>query len=111
MVHELFRQSGPKLACDDCGRMGLVVHEAEVINDEEWGEARKCDSCGSVIPAERLEVFPDATRCASCQSHDDRSSDEAESEYCPECGDVMRAVSKTGRGLAGYRMVCPSCRR
>lgn len=32
------------------------------------GQGGICEDCGAVIPPERLEVLPDATRCVSCQA-------------------------------------------
>lgn len=31
-----------------------------------------CESCGSAIPAERLEIFPSATACVSCKQSRER---------------------------------------
>ena len=111
VVHELFQQSGPRLPCNNCPHIGLVIEESAPLDDEEWGESRKCDSCSAAIPPERLEVFPDATRCAQCQSVDDGAAETGEPEYCPRCGDIMQPVTKTGRGMAHYALICPSCRR
>lgn len=33
----------------------------------ESGGYGTCEDCGSVIPAERLALFPEATRCVACQ--------------------------------------------
>lgn len=111
VVHELFRQSGSRLSCQKCQHVGLIVEEAEPLNTEEWGEARKCESCSVAIPPERLEVFPDATRCAQCQSTDENTADTGEPEYCPRCGNIMQPATKIGKGMAHYTLICPTCRR
>lgn len=40
------------------------------IDEDSYGI---CDSCGRMIPEERLEAKPDATRCVDCLSRADRS--------------------------------------
>ncbi len=72
LLCELFRVSAKKFTCPQCGREGLTAKPSEPLNEEEWGMARNCSECGIVIPAERLEVFPEATLCAECQRKDER---------------------------------------
>lgn len=59
------------------------------------------------MAAERLEVFPDATRCAGCEAAADRPN--AGEDYCERCGAVMAVVS-SGRRTAEYVARCPQCR-
>ena len=33
---------------------------------------RKCDKCGVVIPAERIDSVPNTTKCVKCQVDDDQ---------------------------------------
>jgi DnaK suppressor protein len=40
------------------------------IDEDSYGI---CDSCGRMIPEERLEAKPEATRCVDCLSRSDRS--------------------------------------
>ena len=39
----------------------------------EQGTYGRCDSCGKAIPAERLEILPQASLCVSCKSNPRRS--------------------------------------
>jgi predicted RNA-binding Zn-ribbon protein involved in translation (DUF1610 family) len=109
LIEELFAQSGDRFACPQCGRMGLLVEDADDDwSDDAWGEARKCARCGKPIPAERLEIFPNATHCAACQ----QTADSAEAdtpEYCPRCGAIMTLRAARIGGVQRYQMVCPSC--
>jgi len=107
---ELFRNLAADFPCEDCGRSGLEFGEAE-IDDEEWGMARKCQRCQKVIPAERIEAFPDTTMCVACQQADDSGQGDDEREFCPKCGSVMTVRQTTRRGLAQYAMQCTAgCR-
>jgi len=107
---ELFRDLAKSFPCENCDRSGLLFDEAE-IDDEEWGMARKCNSCQQVIPAERLEAFPDSVMCVKCQQADDRGEGNDDREFCPSCGSVMHLRQTTRRGLAQYAMQCPAgCR-
>ena len=68
ILRELFRVSAEKFTCPQCGRKGLTTKPSEPLNEEEWGMARNCSECGIVIPAERLEVFPEATLCPNANA-------------------------------------------
>ncbi len=106
LVRELFLASLPQLPCEGCGKTALGLHAAIDEDDPElWGEARRCESCGEPIPAERLEIFPDAVRCAACQ---DKPAAPGEDDFCPRCGNRMQ-VALSSRGLSQYRLRCPSC--
>ncbi len=46
-------------------RLREVQRALERLDDGTYGT---CECCGQVIPAARLEVVPQATRCAVCQA-------------------------------------------
>jgi RNA polymerase-binding transcription factor DksA len=98
--------------CPDCGSNGWGAAEAVDEADDAalWGDARHCQQCGAVIPAERLEVFPNATHCARCQQQGERQASADEVEYCPRCGSIMQLKAASSPG-ATYRMHCPACRK
>jgi len=109
LVAELFQTSIERIPCLGCGASGLLPAWPGERDDGEWPQARACEVCKKPIGAERLEVFPTATRCAACQNREARGEAE-EVDYCPKCGSIreMRpAPSRSG----SYRMFCPSCRR
>jgi transcription elongation factor Elf1 len=107
MIVQLFRESVERFRCADCQHVGMV---AQVASDDDWADTRSCSSCGAPIPAARLELFPDAKRCAACESQAE-SPQEEDREFCPRCGNVMRLEPQHGRGVTRYTLVCPSCRR
>jgi RNA polymerase-binding transcription factor DksA len=98
--------------CPDCGsaRWGAADAVDEADDAALWGDARHCQQCGAVIPAERLEVFPNSTHCARCQQQSEQGPAADEVEYCPHCGNIMQLKASTSPG-ATYRMHCPSCRK
>jgi len=96
--------------CPDCGAAGLTVAEADGPIDEFDG-GRPCAACGKMVPAERLELFPDTTLCTACQSKVDRGGTPDTQEYCPRCGTLMQIRATRGSGVARYSLVCPQCRR
>lgn len=56
--------------------LGLQDNERALLSSVEralekihLGTYGRCDSCGAVIPVERLEALPWATRCIHCQEH------------------------------------------
>lgn len=95
--------------CPDCGQGHWGTSEPETDDADEWGDARHCQQCGAVLPAERLEVFPNSTLCARCQQQSESGTAE-ELEYCPHCGSIMQLRASTSPG-ATYRLYCPSCRK
>lgn len=99
-----------RLTCGQCGSGGL---DFQPEADDEWGAAGKpCAACGAIIPAERVELFPESDLCAACQARVDRGqSPDQHDDYCPRCGTRMVVRQRTGSGLTGYAMVCPACRR
>lgn len=113
LVAELFASAADRMVCPSCNHRGLTVTEAEDEwdDDEAWNIGRTCAVCGQPIAAERLAAFPDAQRCVACQQAADRGADLSPPDYCPRCGTPMTLRPRRGRGLAGYEMVCPQCRR
>ena len=107
VLTELFRCSASKFACHACDHQGLTVREAA---PENWGQARVCEVCSVRIPAERLELFPDANRCARCEAAAEKDQLQ-DREFCAKCGEVLRPRLRTGSGISRYEMTCPRCRR
>lgn len=106
MVRELFRSSANRFSCHDCDHLGLTVREPI---DDEWGTVKVCDRCRGRIPTERLELYPDATRCAACEAAAGPAGTE-DREFCPRCGDLLK-VQLRRSGVTRYELVCPSCGR
>ena len=108
VLEELYKAAGDRLPCEGCDRIGLFVEPA--ADEDDWDDARPCEVCNQPIPAERLEIFPDATRCAKCQDSQDQGveSDSAP-EFCPRCGGLLQLRSARGAGLARYEMHCADC--
>lgn len=104
---ELLRSAAAAWRCPQCGAAGLIVDEAP-DEDAAWPDARRCVVCGDVIPAERLEIFPHAERCARCQGCQERGEPSGEVEYCPRCGAPMVLRQSTGAGITRYVMTCSS---
>jgi predicted RNA-binding Zn-ribbon protein involved in translation (DUF1610 family) len=111
LLAELFRASVGNFTCPQCGNAGLTVTPGESLDNEAWGEARKCESCGAPIPAERLEVFPDSRLCVACQNRDERGELTGPAEHCPRCGSVMELSQSRGSGITRYLMTCRACGR
>lgn len=112
VVAELFRSAAARLRCEGCGQIGLRITAAEDDLDEEaWGGGRRCESCGQTIPAERIRLLPNATRCVSCQQLSERGMAAQPVDYCPTCGAVRHLRLRSGDGLARYAPYCPECRR
>jgi predicted RNA-binding Zn-ribbon protein involved in translation (DUF1610 family) len=111
VLAELFRTSAGRFVCPQCGQSGLVATPGESLEDEAWGEARKCESCGAPIPPERLEVFPGARLCVACQNREERGELTGPAEYCPRCGSIMELSQSRGSGITRYVMTCRVCGR
>ena len=107
-VETLFHSKIGGFPCPECAQTDMEVSEESF--DDEWGDERACQACGTAIPLERLELFPDAELCTACQQKLERG-ESVEQEYCPKCGDLMRMQTASGSGLARYTLFCPSCRR
>jgi predicted RNA-binding Zn-ribbon protein involved in translation (DUF1610 family) len=109
LLAELFRASAGRFACPQCGQSGLVTTPSEPLDDEAWGEARKCETCGAPIPPERLDVFPDTRLCVACQNREERGELTGPAEYCPRCGSVMELSQSRKVGITRYVMTCRAC--
>jgi predicted RNA-binding Zn-ribbon protein involved in translation (DUF1610 family) len=111
LIGELFRVSGGKFKCPQCGAMGLTVGPVEDDDcDDAWGMGRVCEVCQRPIARERLLAVPDARLCIECQARADRGADDTPVEYCPRCGGTMIVRPTRGSGITRYALVCPSCR-
>ena len=113
LVHQLLLLELPNLQCEFCSHQGLVFTEGndpddDGLDDEQWGEARRCVGCGIAIDPERLEILPNTFQCTAC-SASGRTSREDQREFCSRCGSEMKLTKRTGRGLAGYVMKCTGC--
>ncbi len=108
LLQELLRSAAGRLICHACQGVGLTV--TQISDDDQWDDVRQCERCRQPIPPERLEVFPDATRCATCQTSTEDGSDQ-EREFCEQCGSVMTIRTRRTAGPAAYEMKCPNCRR
>jgi hypothetical protein len=100
-----FLATGAGLRCENCGAKQEAVASLESTTD--WGDVRCCKACKAVIPAERLEIFPDSEYCATCQHKQNTTTD---ADYCPNCGNVLQLKLIT-QGRARYQSFCPSCRK
>lgn len=112
MLAELFQASAPFLTCLECGHTGLTLRPRSDL-DDNWPGGRPCTACGKNIPAERLELYPEATLCAACQEKIDRDDTVGDMDYCPRCGAPMQLRPSRGGGITRYKMVCtatPPCR-
>jgi hypothetical protein len=91
--------------------LGLTATPVEdEFDDEAWGAVvRRCTSCKQVIPAERVELFPDVTLCVQCQRVDEAGGTADTPDYCPRCGAIMTTQMHTGSGITRYRMTCSGC--
>jgi predicted RNA-binding Zn-ribbon protein involved in translation (DUF1610 family) len=110
LLAELFRTSAARFACPQCGHDGLIASPSAPLDDEAWGLARKCETCGAPIPPERLEVFPDTRLCVACQNREERGELKGPAEYCPRCGSIME-LSQARGGITRYVMSCRACGR
>jgi predicted RNA-binding Zn-ribbon protein involved in translation (DUF1610 family) len=109
LLLELARIKKPDLRCPNCRKVGYTA-EAVDPSDDGWGRGKPCANCGTEIPEERLELFPDQDLCAKCQGTIDAGGQLSGDDYCPNCGTPM-VVKKTSSGISRYQQVCPSCRR
>jgi hypothetical protein len=125
LVRALLASHAAQLRCDQCGQVGLVAREASGSGSEidqdgdpdddqgDWQQAIVCQLCRQPIPPERVEVFPDAQRCAPCQDVADRGAEPEEPEFCEKCGSLVELRVSHAGGLARYKRFCtgsPSCR-
>lgn len=112
LLRELFRSAQDRLPCHACDAVGMTQSQVsgDDWDDGAWEEVRPCEGCQKPIPLERLDLFPDATRCAECQASAENGGDQ-EREFCQHCGSVMTMRLRRSAGPAAYEMNCPNCRR
>lgn len=106
LILELFLHHLHSIPCPDCRTRGLLAGVPETDEDADWGDARHCEICREVIPPERLEIFPDSTRCAACK---DKPSAPTADDFCPRCGNFLQVGQATGGGVSRYVMRCSAC--
>ena len=107
LLRELLTTAAEQIRCSKCSCAGLVVGDDW---EEEWTDETQCSACHAVIPAARLEVFPDTQLCAACQAKKETGASIAgDAEYCAHCGGLMELRKRGGAGLARYSMVCSDC--
>lgn len=108
LVVELLSNSSSRLRCPNCGQTGLEISEA--ADEFDWpGTEKQCERCGTPIPSERLDVFPDTKLCVKCQSAGDAGQTNDAPEFCSRCGGLMQMRQAGGSGLARYVMKCSDC--
>lgn len=124
LVNELLRVNVHRLACDTCHNVGLAIVEADDgdpldipsfydTGDADWQQARLCQFCRRPIDPDRLEIFPDAKRCAKCQNVADQGAEADVPEFCPKCGALLEMRVSRGGGITRYKQFCtgqPACR-
>jgi hypothetical protein len=114
MVDELLKANHLRLACDGCGRVGLLFAPADEFGDDaDWQRAIVCVVCREPIPPERVEIFPQTRRCVASQDVADRGLEPEEPEFCPKCGALVELRVSQGGGITRYRRCCtgnPPCR-
>lgn len=109
---ELWRSSLARVGCEACAHVGLTLLDGAELqremrrpDDGDWPEARACQGCGCVLPPERLELFPDTTRCAGCVAVADEAADV---DFCPRCGAALQL--RWDPNSSQYRSHCSGCR-
>jgi len=111
-LRELALVLAPQQSCPHCAAVGLTARPAD-DDEADWPAARRCEECGSLIPAERLEVFPNASLCAACQAGEERGEQTATGEFCAKCGSPLVVKLSRGAGIQRYKLACsnnPPCR-
>ena len=107
MVRELLLSIANQISCNSCGAIGVAVDDHCA---DEWTDEVRCGGCEAVISPERLEVFPNAKFCPTCQSKQESGEDAGpDVEYCLHCGGIMKLTKRDGAGLSGYQLVCRDC--
>lgn len=104
ILHELLRAAAARLACPDCGQVGLQC--ARVEDDGDWPGERACEACGKAIPAERVAAIPKVRHCASCAGALERGASPGQQDYCPRCGSIMELRPSRGAGITRYELRC-----
>ena len=103
MLLALFENEVATMRCKGCTMTGLILEAAR--DDFDFQDSKSCEVCGQMIPAERLEIFPDVTRCAACQDKPTANAD----DYCSHCGGIVQVRTHGGAGVSRYVAVCSDC--
>ena len=111
LLAELFTSSASSFVCPECDHQGLVARPASEGEDDAWGMARTCQTCGSPITPERLEIFPETQVCSECKRNEEQGATDDEISFCPRCGAAMTLKTTRGTGITRYEYRCPECRR
>jgi RNA polymerase-binding transcription factor DksA len=110
LMRELLTSIATQLTCP-CGHEGMLTRPVEdELDDVAWGSPRRCTACGAVIPAERVELYPDVELCVACQRVEEQGRSADDPEFCPRCGSVLEMQTRRV-GISRYQLVCPVCRR
>ena len=110
LIWEIFPSGLARMRCPDCGQQALT---AVPLEDESWPEARRCVTCSSPIPPERLAAIPNTEMCVACQAASDQGESDEPQEFCPKCGAPLVVRLAGGAGISRYRLQCtgsPPCR-
>lgn len=113
LVRELLATHLGRLSCDACESVGLFLIDEPGDDDGDWQQAIVCEVCRKPIPPERVEIFPDASRCVACQDIADRGAEPDEPEFCEKCGALVELRVSRGDGITRYKRFCtgnPRCR-
>ena len=113
LVCELLLTHASQLTCDACKSVGLRITDSQADEQGDWQQAVVCEVCRQPIPPERVEIFPDARRCVTCQDVADRGAEPEEPEFCEKCGALVELRVSRGSGITRYKRFCtgsPSCR-
>jgi hypothetical protein len=103
--------SGVWPACETCGKKQFSPPTLESTDfTTEWNDEIPCESCGQIIPQERLELFPDSRSCVRCQQKTEKSGSNLDIEYCRHCGNILQ-IRLSSRRATSYRRYCPACKK
>ena len=127
IVAEMFRLKLSELPCPNCQRPGSkIVANVQAIEDDDsqWDTAapaaesttavRYCSDCREQIDPDRLEFFPETTRCVACQRKQENGESTGnnasftEDDLCPRCGDFLQ-TRRNRSSLTPYRVQCGNC--
>lgn len=127
IVSEMFRLKLSELPCPACQKSGVrIVVQVQKIEDDdsEWDtsvgststnvSARFCADCREQIDPDRVELFPETTRCVRCQqkfesgAQGGASSSFSEDDLCPRCGDFLQ-THRNRSSRTAYRVQCAGC--
>lgn len=127
IVSEMFRLKLQELPCPNCQKTGVrVVTQVQAVeeDDEQWDTAatavasdelvRFCIDCREQIDPDRVELFPETTRCVACQRKFEsgeasgRSESFSADDLCPRCGDFLQ-THRNRSSRTAYRVQCGSC--